>query len=109
MAERGDRLRLAILKDCESVPVEVGDHALFVVDHGGVQHNFLDVVLKDEAPAFGAGFLARRWFLIRRRCLAGMELRQAANCAVAPRAGLVFWASTTRLNRDNRDQPEAIP
>ena len=41
MAERSDRLRLAVLKDGEGVAVEIGHQPLAIVHHGGVQHHLI--------------------------------------------------------------------
>ena len=60
MAERLDDLRLAILENGESILVEVGDHALFVVDDGGVQQDLLYVGMEDKTARFGAGLLPLR-------------------------------------------------
>ena len=46
--ERNDVLRLPVFEDRESAAVEGGDDVLLVVDHGGVQQNFVHIFAEDE-------------------------------------------------------------
>ena len=48
VAEGLDDLRLAVLEYGESILVEVGDHALLVVDDRGVQQDLLHFGMEDE-------------------------------------------------------------
>src|ERR1700737_5090999 len=77
VAEGVDDLELAVLENGKSVLVEAGNHALFAVNHSGVQDDFLHFRMKHEPAVFDAGLLAlgrsgrRRW-----RC----GLRAAGRC-----------------------------
>ena len=53
MAERSDGLGMSILVDVEVALVEVGDDALLVVDDGGVQHDFFDLLAEDKDATVG--------------------------------------------------------
>ena len=64
----------AVLEDGESVLVEVGDHALLVVDHGRVQQNFLHFGMEDEA----SGFRARSDLACL--CSCGCGIRRRLSC-----------------------------
>src|SRR5208337_923055 len=58
-AEQGYLLGLAVFEDGEIVAREIGDQAIVIVDHGGVQHNFVHFPLEDiDAALFGIGRLA---------------------------------------------------
>ena len=48
LRKRSDLLRLAIFEDLKSCLAEIGDHAVVVVNYGGVQRNFVDFLLEDE-------------------------------------------------------------
>jgi hypothetical protein len=39
---------MSILKDSEVPLLEVGNNALLVVDHGGVEHHFIYLLMEDE-------------------------------------------------------------
>src|SRR5213080_508955 len=72
--ERSDGLRLAVLQNCEGALVEVRDHVLLVINHGGVEHDLLRARVKDEATALRTGFLARGgWWSLRRLSRAGLR------------------------------------
>jgi hypothetical protein len=43
---------MSVLKNGERILVEVGNEALLVIKHGGVQHDFFDALLEHE-PAIG--------------------------------------------------------
>jgi hypothetical protein len=51
MVERNNALRLAIFKHRESSAVEIGDDALLVVDDRSVEHDFVNILAKDEDTA----------------------------------------------------------
>src|SRR5207249_6066307 len=72
-----DLLRLAVLQNCEGALVEVRDHVLLVINHGGVEHDLLRARVKDEATALRTGFLARGgWWSLRRLSRARSEERR---------------------------------
>src|SRR4029079_3848514 len=60
-------LLLAILAYGEGILVEVGDHALLVVDDGGVQQHLLHVGMENEPSGFGRRLLLRFFVLTRPR------------------------------------------
>src|SRR5439155_26335286 len=75
--ERSDGLRLAVLQNCEGALVEVGNHVLLVINHGGVEHDLLRARVKDEATALRSGFLARGgWWCLRRVSRAWLRRRR---------------------------------
>src|SRR5437899_6640321 len=97
--ERSDGLRLAVLQNCEGALVEVRDHVLLVINHGGVEHDLLRARVKDEATALRTGFLARGgWWSLRRVSRAwlrrsrlsrtGLRLRRRLGRCWLRRAGL---------------------
>src|SRR5882724_12391577 len=97
--ERSDGLGLAVLQNCEGALVEVRDHVLLVINHGGVEHDLLRARVKDEATALGTGFLARGgWWSLRRLSRAwlrrsrlsrtGLRLRRRLGRCWLRRAGL---------------------
>src|SRR5437899_8226268 len=97
--ERSDGLRLAVLQNCEGALVEVRDHVLLVINHGGVEHDLLRARVKDEATALRTGFLARGgWWSLRRLSRAwlrrsrlsrtGLRLRRRLGRCWLRRAGL---------------------
>ena len=61
MAERGDGLGAPILVNVEITLIEAGDNALLVVDDRGMQHDFIDLLAKNEdAAVAGIRILGRR-------------------------------------------------
>ncbi len=64
--ERDDVLRLPVFKDSEGAPVECGDNVLLVVDHRGVQQDFVHVFAEDE-NSLVIEFLVLIVFLVLRR------------------------------------------
>ena len=55
MPEGNDRLWLSIFEYGEVVAVEVGHDMLLVVDHCGVQQDFVDILADDKDSVFGGG------------------------------------------------------
>ena len=48
MVKRDDVLRLAVFEHGERAAIQIGDDVLLVVDHRGMQQNFVHVFLEDE-------------------------------------------------------------
>ena len=48
VTKRRDGLRFAIFKDRKRALLQIRDHVLLVVQHGGVQHDFFDFFLKNK-------------------------------------------------------------
>ncbi len=48
VVKRNDVLRFAVFKDRKGAAIQRGDDVLLVVDHGSVQHHFVNIFLKDE-------------------------------------------------------------
>ncbi len=106
---------LAVLEDGESVLVEVGNHALLVVDHGRVQQNLLHIGMENKASGFHARFLALgcflHWILGIRRCLTcrrltGGGLRAAGRSL---RRVLSLYRQAERKQEDQMECDTAIP
>jgi len=57
VTKRLDRLRLVIFENGESAPVEIGDHTLLLVKHGGMQDDFFYLSFENEGAALVLGLL----------------------------------------------------
>jgi len=57
MAERNNVLRFSIFEYGERVPVKIGHNMLFVVDHSGVEQDFVDVLADDVGSGIVGGWL----------------------------------------------------
>ena len=75
MPERNNVLWFSIFEHGERLSVKIGHNTLLVVDHRGVDQDFVDILANDEGSGIVGGWLLARCGT-RRRSRAGLGLRR---------------------------------